>query len=302
MYMDVMHGKGHLGLDFSTAAGPGWMANRRAASSADPAESWLKRIAGKELAAMDQFYSHFQSRVYRLAWARLGDYAAAADVLDAVMLSVWTEPQLYTSASSVRIGLLMQTCRRLRALPLLALRSNSTPEGRSEPRHLLQTAGDVARVVEILRSLPQEQGLALHLALFEDLSYREIAEVTDATVGSAQRRVIEALEGFRACMAPADFHLTPVRESALIACLNGSAGEAERACVQQAMLQTQSLSAEQQFLQLLRRSLRMSGDATPADFGFDRLREEIAVYERAQRRRGLTRRLRVWLRWIALRS
>ena len=58
--------------------------------------------------------------------------------------------------------------------------------------------GEISEAVnEALRYLPEHQREAFVLRRFRDLSYEEIAEITDAPVGTAKSRVVRAERALR---------------------------------------------------------------------------------------------------------
>lgn len=220
----------------------------------------LRRVSRREPAAMEQFYAIFQEAVYRLALVRLGEPAAAAQVLQAQMLRVWNGTQVWRSRSRPRTWILQLTARATRAHASEQHTTRLDPATRA-----IAPAGASAGVIEnlhmALRRLPDRYRSVLHLAYFEHLSDVEIAQVLDlpeGAVGWTRRQ----------------------GRDALCAMLGGN-GDSD-------------IRARDLFLDAwMRRELRTTPDSAPCDFGLDRLKVDMRAADRDRSRRRLRRR---WLR------
>jgi len=62
-------------------------------------------------------------------------------------------------------------------------------------------AQDAERLRHCLDRLPEGQREVMHLAFFEDLSYREIASLIDSPEGTVKSRVYHAKEALKRCLS-----------------------------------------------------------------------------------------------------
>jgi len=79
---------------------------------------------------------------------------------------------------------------------LLADRPSVEPLDWSDPADMLENFAD-EEVIAALRKLPDEQRLTLFLIDVEQLSQEEVAEITDAAVGTVKSRTSRAREALR---------------------------------------------------------------------------------------------------------
>ncbi len=223
------------------------------------ASDLLQRVGRKERSAMEQLYGLFQDAVYRLALVRIGVPATAAQLLQERMLAIWSGARVPCDGTRPRVALLRQVARAA-AGHLLA-----TPDEPDAATLELLPAIDRNGITEnlhtALRRLPERYRTVLHLAYFEHLSDAEIADVLDSSpeaVAWHRRQGRDALSGL----------------------VRGPGQHDER--------------ARDLFLDAwMRRELRMPPDASPCDFGLDRLKVAMRAAERIRWHRQVRRR---WVR------
>lgn len=223
------------------------------------ASDLLRRVGQKERSAMEQLYGLFQDAVYRLALVRIGTPAVAAQLLQQQMLSIWTGARTWNDATRPRIGLLRQAARAA------AGHIPATPDDPDAATLELLPAIDRNGITEnlhtALRRLPERYRTVLHLAYFEHLSDAEIADVLDVSPDAVA------------------WHRRQGRD-ALSTLVRGPGAQDER--------------ARDLFLDAwMRRELRMAPDASPCDFGLDRLKVAMRTAEQTRWRRQARRR---WVR------
>ncbi|MCC2657392.1 MAG: polymerase [Panacagrimonas sp.] len=220
----------------------------------------LLRIARRERGAMEQFYAVYQEPVYRLALVRLGHPASAAQVLQALMLQIWTGMQVWRPGNRPRAWILRLVARASQSLAADADDATIDPSTQAIVPAPART-GMVENLHTALRRLPDRYRTVLHLAYFEHLDDGEIAHVLDlaeTAVGWNRRQGRDAL-------------------SAML----GGNGETDA-------------RARDLFLDAwMRRELRTAPDPAPCDFGLDRLKVEMRGAERDRWRRRMSRR---WVR------
>lgn len=220
----------------------------------------LLRVAQGDPLAMEQFYAVYQEAVYRLALVRLGQPAVAAQVLEALMLQVWTGMQAWRPGHRPRTWILRLAARAAQAD--VAEANDATVDPSTDAIALPGARPGMAENLHTaLRRLPDRYRTVLHLAYFEHLCDAEIARVLDLPEDAVSWNRRQGRD-------------------ALSAMLGGN-GESDA-------------RARDLFLDAwMRRELRSAPDPSPCDFGLDRLKLRMRVAERERWRRRLSRR---WLR------
>lgn len=155
------------------------------------AENLRERVA--------RLYDRLGAALYRYAVMILADPAAAEDVLQdvfAAMCRLRHRPEeedayLYRAVRNACYSAL----RRRRAAPLGAqlIEAVVAEEEDLDVRIELERA---------MRALPPEQREAIHLKIFEGLTFREIADLTGESINTVASRYRYALEKMRVELAP----------------------------------------------------------------------------------------------------
>lgn len=170
-------------------------------------EALLASIGNGDQNAMRHLYERHQARIYRYALSRLNDQFAAADILNEVMLDVWRQAVTFAGRSKVSTWMLGITRHKL--IDHLRRegrrRAESFDEATADPDTVsavdaiagLQEAGRLSRCLQKLSEIQRE---TIHLAFFEDLSYPEIAVLTDSPEGTVKTRVFHAKQALKRCL------------------------------------------------------------------------------------------------------
>jgi RNA polymerase sigma factor (sigma-70 family) len=145
----------------------------------------------------------YQSQVYNLAYRILGDTEAAADASQEAFLSAFRHVKRFRGGSfrAWLLRIVTNACydqlRRKQRHPTSPL---ETVPGRPDRASLLVDPGEdpenhvlrreLHQVLQTgIRSLPPDQRITLVLADVEGLSYREIAAVTQVSLGTVKSRL-----------------------------------------------------------------------------------------------------------------
>jgi RNA polymerase sigma-70 factor (ECF subfamily) len=233
----------------------------------------LLRVARRERQAMEQFYAVYQEAVYRLSLVRLGQPAVAAQVLQSLMLQIWTGTQVWRRGPRPRTWILQRAARAAQAGVAEASDPQLDPASQAIAPANGRTDGLVENLHTALRRLPDRYRTVLHLAYFEHLGDAEIAQVLDQTEAAVSWNRRQGRD-------------------ALCAMLGGN-GQSEA-------------RARDLFLDAwMRRQLRTAPDPSPCDFGLDQLELQMRIADRDRLRRRVRRR---WLqrpigrvrRWVGL--
>jgi RNA polymerase sigma-70 factor, ECF subfamily len=165
----------------------------------DSDERLLAEVGRRSRSAMDELYRRHAPRVYRFAFARIGDPLAADDVVNEVMLKVWLEASRFRARSRVSTWILgiahHQSMDYLRARyrhPAEPLDERMADPDEVDMPAVLAAAESAANVRRAMERLSEEHRAVLHLAFFEDLGYDRIAEILGCPEGTVKSRVHHA--------------------------------------------------------------------------------------------------------------
>lgn len=171
-----------------------------------------KGVGAGDVSAFEMLVARYSDRLFRLAWAILGDRADAEDVVQDVLLTVWRRGNEISDPAAVRTWM-FQVARRHCLMLLRDRRKQCTdpvakiPEHRSAVGAAMLAGRDPQRVAEVwegvdalgqaLTRLPVRQRDVWLLAEVDGLSYLEIAR----RVGAGEQAVRGRLSRARATLA-----------------------------------------------------------------------------------------------------
>ena len=172
----------------------------RARSEVDAADvTVLHRIAGGELAALEDLYDRYKTMAYSIAYRITNDTALAEDVVQDAFLGAWRNAERYVEGrGSVKTWLLsivhhraIDAIRRRRPTTELPELDAALPDTLTVPDIWAEVSGnlDAATVRQALVALSDVQREALELAYFDGLTQQEIAERTGTPLGTVKSRV-----------------------------------------------------------------------------------------------------------------
>jgi RNA polymerase sigma-70 factor, ECF subfamily len=177
----------------------------------DGEEELIARSQRGEVAAFNQLVLHYQQIVYGAVYRLLGDPDTAADVTQDAFIAAYRGISSYRGGSSFRAWLLRigsnMACdhwRRVRRHPAESLEflteedetpssealnalADSSAEG--NPEEMLLTQELQSAIQKGLEQLPLDQRVAVVLCDIEGLSYEEIAESTQTSIGTVRSRI-----------------------------------------------------------------------------------------------------------------
>lgn len=177
----------------------------------DDEEQLIARSQRGDVNAFNQLVLQYQQIMYGTVFRLLGDYDTAADVTQEAFFSAFRAIQSYRGGSSFRAWLLRigsnLACdhwRRVQRRPaeslevltaeeephapsVLSALTMSGPEGNPEEMLLAQELQDV--IQQELQHLPLDQRTAIILCDVEGLSYEEVAQATETSLGTVRSRI-----------------------------------------------------------------------------------------------------------------
>lgn len=165
-------------------------------------------VAGGNLSALGDLVHRHQDRVLALAYRFLGCRHRAADAAQDVFLKIAHAAPRYTPDAAFTTWLyrivvnrcLDEVRRRGRTpLPMSTVAADPPDDVGADP---LEAAETVEQVRAAIAALPDRQRTAVLLHRYEDLSHREIAEVTGWTPSAVESLLVRAYANLRKALAP----------------------------------------------------------------------------------------------------
>jgi RNA polymerase sigma-70 factor (ECF subfamily) len=158
--------------------------------------------------AFNELVLAYQHQVYNLAYRILGDPASASDAAQETFISAFQNIARFRGGSfrSYLLRIVSNRCydelRRRKRRPATSFEDfgeeadeETNPaliNGRERPEEYAERQ-EMARVIQAgIETLPPDQRVALVLSDVQGLSYQEIAEATDASLGTVKSRLARA--------------------------------------------------------------------------------------------------------------
>ena len=187
------------------------MTSRKVVDTEPSDESLLAGMAAGDEATAVAFVRRFQSQVFGLAYAMLGDRGMAEDVAQEALVRAWRHAQVFDARRGSVVAWLLTITRNL-AIDSLRVR-RGIPTGEDRITHALGpdpaaesalAAGSVrGELSRILARLPCEQRRALLLSAFYGYTAAEVAASEQIPLGTAKTRIRAALQKTRRSYASA---------------------------------------------------------------------------------------------------
>jgi len=164
-------------------------------------EALLERLAqGVDEDALSELYDRYQGSMYGLAMRITGDAQLAQDAVQEAFVGIWRNAARY-SGSKASVRTWMMSIAHHRAIDLVRRRRPTSPLPETETQAVgeafrspdvwpeVARASDAEAVRRAMSTLPDAQRETIELAYFEGLTQVEIAERTNAPLGTIKSRV-----------------------------------------------------------------------------------------------------------------
>ncbi len=164
----------------------------------------MKRLQNRDSSALQALYSRHCGILTSVIYRVLNDSAETEDVLQEVLMQVWSRADTYspkkgkplswltTVAKRRAIDRIRQRCAYTRATDRFKDDSEATTENETEIE-LAESAverSDLRNYLSgLMDGLPEAQRTALELAFFRSMSQREIAAKTSTPLGTVKTRI-----------------------------------------------------------------------------------------------------------------
>ena len=174
----------------------------------DHYRSLITKMATGSEEALSEFYRAFEKRIYAFVQVRLNDSHDAADLLNDVMWEIWRGAARFEGRSSVTSWVFgiahykvidrIRSKTRHRMEPLEATNSY---ESDLDLEALIGQRQLGSHIQHCMEKLSDDQRQVVHLAFFEDLSYREIGEIVGRPEGTIKARMFHAKQTLKRCLS-----------------------------------------------------------------------------------------------------
>ncbi|MEM7693079.1 MAG: sigma-70 family RNA polymerase sigma factor [Pseudomonadota bacterium] len=169
----------------------------------------LGRIATGDKKAMKAVYTQLGPDLHRFICTRMRDPQEAADVLQETMLEVWRRAGTFEGRSAARtwiFGIARNKAadRARRAVHTGAEPDEDIPDDAPTPEAALAALQEGSALRACLEKLSPPQRAVIHLAFFQDVSYRAIAEIEDCALNTVKTRIFHAKKLLMHCLSKAD--------------------------------------------------------------------------------------------------
>lgn len=178
--------------------------------TADPDRELVERFRAGERSAFDLLVRRHQKGMWRLARRYVKDDADAADVTQQAFVKAFHALVSFRGAATVRSWLyrIAINC----ALSWLRDHRREQPQEIAEDAlvaagsatALMISGEDSARLRRAVAQLPPKQKLVLELRVFDDLSFREVAELADCNENTAKVNFHYAVKRLRELLGGPD--------------------------------------------------------------------------------------------------
>ncbi len=172
----------------------------------DPFADTVRQIAAGDKPAMARLFRTLERPLFSFVLSRLNDSHLSNDIVQEVFLEVWRAAGRFEGRSTVRSWIFGIAWRKVidvhRANRRLSF-SDDLPETEDESPGavaLIEQEQDAVRLRGCLEGLKDEHRVAIDLAFYQDLGYREIADVLGVPEGTVKTRVFHAKKLLLHCL------------------------------------------------------------------------------------------------------
>ena len=175
-------------------------------------ETLMQAIINREQTGLDQLYARYRPLINKIVAEILPNGADAEEALQDVFMEIWNRAANFDVKKGKPLGWIIcmarrraidhyrKIRRRAEASEKLRLAADETP-GQGTAHPIMASIHDDRPVtadlrkflLDIIRSLPAEQGSVIHMSYFNEMSQREIALRTGIPLGTIKTRLDLAL-------------------------------------------------------------------------------------------------------------
>ncbi|MEM9317915.1 MAG: sigma-70 family RNA polymerase sigma factor [Pseudomonadota bacterium] len=166
----------------------------------------MDAIATGDKQALAGLYRALEKPVFRFIRSRLNDPYEAGDILHDVFMEVWRSAGRFEGRAKVQtwvFGIAYKKvidAHRRRGRVDLTDEFPDVTDDSPDPETCLASAEEAAHVRHCLGTLKDDHRAAISMAFYEDMTYREIAEIAGVPEGTIKTRVFHAKTHLMRCL------------------------------------------------------------------------------------------------------
>lgn len=158
----------------------------------------MGRISDQDETAMSEIYSLYAGPLTGFVKRCLAHEADADDIVHETMLEIWRRPERYQGRSSLKSWMFAiarfksyDRNRKSNRTVLTDIEDTRICED-ALPSEALVASQDAKRVHKAMQALSKPHQRAIQLSFFEDMTYKDIAEIEGCPVGTIKTRILHA--------------------------------------------------------------------------------------------------------------
>lgn len=170
-------------------------------------EILIQQIAEGDTQAFGKLVERYQHRLVRFAARMLGDAEGAEDIAQETFLRLWrsrclVQGNLNSYLFRIARNLCMDSFRSHHKTEILDETTELPPSPEGSLAASVQSRALAELVRHSVQALPESQRVVFVLSHYEQMSYREIAQVVGCPVGTVASRKFQAVETLRRRLKP----------------------------------------------------------------------------------------------------
>jgi RNA polymerase sigma factor (sigma-70 family) len=164
----------------------------------------LRRVAAGDLRAFESLYRAYHPRLSRFLMNVTRRPQIAEEVLNDTLLVIWNRPESFGSRSKLSTWIFGIAYRK--ALKAMRRQDQPIEDDQREERPSLEILADEqlernelsSKLSKAIGELSPDHRAVVHLCYFNELGYREIAEIVDCPVDTVKTRMFHARRHLKA--------------------------------------------------------------------------------------------------------
>jgi len=167
----------------------------------------VEQMCSGDSSAFDILFRHYQTKVYRTAYALVGNQEAASEILQDVFIAVWKYRSTFnpkkgafsTWLHRITVNRCQKTMKRSSKHSCLSIEDLESKgiqigtEPRNSPEQTSVSRDEYHRLIEALNQMSSKLKTVVVLRFFNELSYEEIASVACIPIGTVKSRLNTAV-------------------------------------------------------------------------------------------------------------
>ncbi len=166
----------------------------------------LARVAAGDKAAMKLIYQRHSGPLFHFIRNWVSDPHEAPDIMHETMLEVWRKAGRFEGRSAVKSWIFSiarnKSIDRNRKSGRLVYQDTDIdiPDDIPDPEVLMSSTQDSEALKDCIKGLSDAHRSVIHLAFFQDLPYKTIAEIENCPVGTVKTRMLHAKKLLMKCL------------------------------------------------------------------------------------------------------